>query len=314
MAGNPFTTRPKFALVITLAGVVTTLWQALVLVVIVVWIFMQDWRATLVPALAIPVSLVGTFAGLAIAGLSLFPGGELNLYAQVGLVLLIGLSAKNAILVVEFAKQLKEEEGLSTFEAAVQAAHLRFRAVLMTALSFVLGVIPLVLASGAGAGAASQRSVGVVVLFGMVSASVLGTIMVPGFYALIQTTRATLKGERDGAPKATATAPGDLPATIDTDLEAVDEDAAPSALPGTEALALGVSRGHWWPHDQKCCEPVPLPGSSLLGFTAAGAAPEREQLGSQDVLDLSPDRTSAATPRRWRPAAASRSRSDLGPR
>ncbi|MDX1693572.1 MAG: efflux RND transporter permease subunit, partial [Ketobacteraceae bacterium] len=113
-----------------------------------------------------------------------------NLYAQIGMVLLIGLASKTAILMVEFAR-LRREEGETTYQAALDAAYLRFRAVLMTALSFVLGVLPLIFASGAGA--ASRMSVGFVVVFGMLAATLIGVFFIPPLYALFQVTREKFK-------------------------------------------------------------------------------------------------------------------------
>ena len=98
--------------------------------------------------------------------------------------MLIGLTTKQAILMVEFAKEAHENEGLSVLEAAKQAASLRFRSVIMTALSFILGVLPLVIASGAGANA--RQSLGTVVCGGMILASVLGTLLIPGFFTLMR--------------------------------------------------------------------------------------------------------------------------------
>jgi HAE1 family hydrophobic/amphiphilic exporter-1 len=98
-----------------------------------------------------------------------------NIYTQIGLVLLIGLSAKTAILIVEFAKQLREE-GKPIFEAAATAARLRFRPLLMTTVSFILGVTPLVIASGAGA--SSRRSLGTAVFGGMLAATIIGVFHV----------------------------------------------------------------------------------------------------------------------------------------
>ena len=118
-------------------------------------------------------------------------GMENNIYAQVGLVLLIGMSTKTAILIVEFAME-ERLAGKSIFDAALSAAKMRFRAVLMTALSFVLGVLPLVFATGAGAG--SRVSLGVTVLAGMLAATILGTLLVPLFYSLVQSMREKVKG------------------------------------------------------------------------------------------------------------------------
>ena len=140
----------------------------------------ESWTLPVAVLGAVPLALAGAMAGLWLVGLAN------NIYAQVGLVLLIGLSTKTAILIVEFAMQLRQS-GLSTAEAAQKAAVLRFRAVLMTALSFVLGVLPLVFASGAGA--ASRVSLGITVLSGMVAATVLGTLLVPVFYKWIQSVR-----------------------------------------------------------------------------------------------------------------------------
>lgn len=155
-----------------------------VLALVFVYLFLvaqyESWSLPVAVLGAVPLALAGAMAGLWLVGLAN------NIYAQVGLVLLIGLSTKTAILIVEFAMQLRAS-GLSTAEAAQKAAVLRFRAVLMTALSFVLGVLPLVFASGAGA--ASRVSLGITVLSGMVAATILGTLLVPVFYQWIQSIR-----------------------------------------------------------------------------------------------------------------------------
>ena len=98
--------------------------------------------------------------------------------------MLIGLAAKQAILIVEFAKELHETDGLSVEEAAVEASKIRFRAIMMTVVAFVVGMLPLILAHGAGA--SSRISVGSTVFGGMMAAGTLGTIMTPAFYVIIQ--------------------------------------------------------------------------------------------------------------------------------
>ena len=141
----------------------------------------ESWLIPVAVILAIPFSLIGALYG------TLLRAYDNNVYTQIGLVLLIGLSAKTAILIVEFAKQLRESEGRTTLEAAVEAARLRFRAVLMTAVSFILGVLPLLIATGAGA--ASRRALGTAVFAGMVAATGAGVLFIPVFYVLVQKVR-----------------------------------------------------------------------------------------------------------------------------
>jgi HAE1 family hydrophobic/amphiphilic exporter-1 len=111
---------------------------------------------------------------------------QFDVYSQIGLVMLIGLSAKNAILIVEFARQ-RREHGLGIVAAAMAAGRLRLRPILMTAFAFILGVVPLMFASGAGA--ASRQSIGTTVFGGMLGATILSLALVPVFYAVIERLR-----------------------------------------------------------------------------------------------------------------------------
>ncbi|WP_250657782.1 efflux RND transporter permease subunit [Alkalimarinus coralli] len=159
------------------------------LAIIFVYLFLvaqyESWSIPLSVMFAVPIAVLGALLAVGVVGMAV------NLYTQIGLVLLIGLSTKSAILIVEFAKNLREEEGLSVWESAIKAAELRFRAVLMTGLSFVLGVIPLVLSTGAGA--VSRLSLGFAVLGGMLLSVIVATLLVPAFYVILQRTRERFK-------------------------------------------------------------------------------------------------------------------------
>ena len=126
--------------------------------------------------LAVPLGVFGAMLGLWLTGLNN------NIYAQIGLVLLIGLAAKNAILIVEFAK-MKLEQGEDAVSAAVGAAKLRLRPIIMTSFAFILGVVPLIIASGAGA--AARVSMGITVFGGMLAATLLAIFMVPVLFVTV---------------------------------------------------------------------------------------------------------------------------------
>ncbi|MEM9107226.1 MAG: efflux RND transporter permease subunit, partial [Pseudomonadota bacterium] len=119
-------------------------------------------------------------------------GYDNNIYCQIGLVMLIGLASKGAILIVEFARR-RREEGLSIDEAAMEAARIRLRPLLMTAFAFILGVVPLVLATGAGS--AARRSLGTAVFGGMIVATILSLVVVPVLYVLIERLRERWSGK-----------------------------------------------------------------------------------------------------------------------
>ena len=127
--------------------------------------------------LGVPVSLLGALGGMALRGLTN------DVYCQIGLVMLIGLASKNAILIVEFAERL-EDEGLSTLDAAIEAARIRLRPILMTSLAFMLGVVPLMIAKGAGA--AGRVSVGTTVFGGMLAATTLNLLFIPTLYVVVR--------------------------------------------------------------------------------------------------------------------------------
>jgi HAE1 family hydrophobic/amphiphilic exporter-1 len=126
----------------------------------------------------VPLSLLGPASVLTFAGL------DNNLYIQIGLILLIALSAKNAILIVEVAREERLLHGKAIMEAAIAAARARFRPIIMTSFAFILGVLPLVLATGAGASA--RKSIGVTVFSGMLASTCLAVLFVPSFFVVIQ--------------------------------------------------------------------------------------------------------------------------------
>lgn len=137
----------------------------------------ESWSLPLAVLLATPTVILGTMVGLFVRHF------EMNVYAQVGLVMLIGLAAKNAILIVEFAK-MKRDEGVPTIDAAIEGAKLRLRPILMTSFAFILGCVPLMLASGSGA--ASRSTMGTGVVYGMTISTAIGLFLIPVCYVFIQ--------------------------------------------------------------------------------------------------------------------------------
>ena len=138
----------------------------------------ESWITPITVLLAVPLALLGTVAALSALGLAN------NIYTQIGLVLLIALAAKNAILVVEVAREHRELHGKSIIDAAVAAAQTRFRPIIMTSFAFILGVMPLVFASGAGAN--SRKSIGIAVASGMLASTCIAVVFVPAFYVVLQ--------------------------------------------------------------------------------------------------------------------------------
>ena len=164
------------------AGSIATIVFALAIVFVYLILAAQyeSWSMPFMVLLAVPLALFGALLALWLRGM------QIDVYSQIGFVMLIGLAAKNAILIIEFARR-RREEGLEIVEAAMEAARLRLRPILMTAFAFILGVVPLMVATGAGA--ASRQSIGTTVFGGMLAATILTLVFVPVFYAVIEQIR-----------------------------------------------------------------------------------------------------------------------------
>jgi HAE1 family hydrophobic/amphiphilic exporter-1 len=156
----------------------------------------ESWSIPMSVILVVPLGLLGTVISLGIRAM------DVNMYTQIGVVLLIGMACKTAILIVEFAK-VNRESGKTIQDAAIDASHIRFRPIVMTGTAFISGVFPLVIASGAGA--ASRQALGPAVFGGMIAATGLMVIFVPSFYVVIQSLSERLRGQKKAAgpkPKA----------------------------------------------------------------------------------------------------------------
>jgi multidrug efflux pump subunit AcrB len=164
--------------------------------IVLVFLFLsaqyESWATPMAVLLSVPLALLGAVI------FTLARSLDNDIYFQIGMILLIGLASKSAILIVEFSKQLREE-GKSIRDAALDAAHLRFRPILMTAFSFILGVIPLVVASGAGAN--SRLSLGTAVFGGMLVGTMAGVFVIPLLDYVVQTLAAKFSGSPAPAPE-----------------------------------------------------------------------------------------------------------------
>lgn len=188
----------------------TTLYVfAIIAVFLVLAALYESWSIPLAVILVVPLGFLGVVLGVngrnMIGALFGSPPAYLNdIYFQVGMITVIGLSAKNAILIIEFAKDL-QAQGKNAIESALEAAHLRFRPIIMTSFAFILGVVPLYLASGASS--ASQRSIGTTVLWGMLIGTILSVFLVPLFYVLI---RKLFKDKSNGTPAGATALPNSV--------------------------------------------------------------------------------------------------------
>ncbi len=173
--------------------------MALLFVFLVLAAQYESWAVPFSVLFGLPIGVLGAFFFVWMRGF------VNDVFVQIGIVALMGLAAKNAILIVEFAKEYHEKKGLSLYDAAVEGAKLRFRPIMMTALAFILGVVPLYIAHGAGS--AARSSIGTSVLGGMLIATVVGLFFIPMLYVLVQGVTYRLTGKKEAAAGNPAAAP-----------------------------------------------------------------------------------------------------------
>jgi HAE1 family hydrophobic/amphiphilic exporter-1 len=181
----------------------------------------ESWLMPAAVILVVPLALLGTVAAVAVRGM------DNNIYTQIGVVLIIALASKNAILIVEFARELRAH-GKSILESAVEASRLRFRPILMTSFAFILGIYPLVNATGAGA--ASRRSLGTAVFGGMLAATLLAVFFVPVFFVVMQRMSEWRIRKVPAPPRGLESAPA-TKARPDSDDHAAPQSPFPSLVP-----------------------------------------------------------------------------------
>jgi multidrug efflux pump len=178
---------------VTLPVLAAVLMISVLLVILVLAAQYESWSLPLVIVLIVPMGILSALFGVWLSSLPFFgQPGDLNIFTQVALVVLVGLACKNAILIVEFAKEL-EERGEALVDAIVHACRMRLRPILMTSIAFCAGVIPLIV--GSGAGSEMRRAMGIAVFSGMVGVTLFGIFMTPVFYALLRSRRAHRLGQ-----------------------------------------------------------------------------------------------------------------------
>jgi multidrug efflux pump subunit AcrB len=168
------------------------------LVFLVLAALYESWTLPLATILIVPMGLLSAIAGVWLSG------GDNNIFTQIAFFVLVGLACKNAILIVEFAK-LRQDAGLDAVSAAIEATRLRLRPIVMTSLAFIMGVVPLALATGAGA--EMRHAIGIAVFAGMLGVTLFGLFLTPVFYVLIQLVAQRLR--RTSSVPALAPAPGE---------------------------------------------------------------------------------------------------------
>ncbi len=221
--------------------------QILVFGLIFVFLFLaaqyESWGVPFSVLLGLPSVILGAALGMVIIRM------DVNIYVQIGMLMLVGLASKNAILIVEFAKANYEKGGMDLVEAAVQGAHLRFRPILMTSFAFILGVVPL--ATAVGASATCRRALGTAVLSGMSTATLLGVFLIPCLYVYVQFVLNLLGGDPRKKRQAVEASTGEAPAPV-------AEEPAAGAVARVEEAPAGAS--------------TPAPGNPEPGSTDPGKA------------------------------------------
>ena len=233
----------------------------------------ESWLLPLAVVLIVPMCILAAMIGVNVRGL------DRNILVEIGLVVLVGLAAKNAILIVEFAKQA-EEEGKSRFEAAELAAHTRLRPIIMTSLAFILGVVPLMVA--AGAGAEMRQSLGTAVFAGMLGVTLFGLLFTPVFYVLVR--RVGLAGREPGSVAVTRPVAPAEPEPVSPSTSGRGADLAP--LANRDPRIPRPKKGQLATEQRKAACPLQVCGGSpacaVAGVARIGPAEAQRRVTSRE--------------------------------